>query len=415
LKTDASVAKGAESSPLSALFEYISRHFYRPDVQALRIALGAMMSHILKVGDPTWLFIVAPPACGKTSISIMGAAHLKDVHVLGDVTESTFLSGFYGHSQPGLLEKLGPVKQSGNTYTTEGDGLFLIKDFTTVLGMRRDKRGAVLSQLREIYDGMYRRDFGTGVTKIWKGRIGIIAAVTPALDRHYGVFSTLGERFLQVRIHRPDSEEAGEWAIKQQGQEATIQKELSKRADEVFKSAFKTPALLSNEMRKRIAALAEIVAIGRTHIARSAFGNREIEYVPEPEANTRISKSLASLAKGIAALQRHAQVTEDEFQDVVRVALDSIPQNRSKVIRAIVEGKDLTTLRLPGTVLTREIEELVALNLIEQRDDDTSVFSPRMEALLERCGICPAISSRKESLYADNVVAVESNSRRETA
>jgi hypothetical protein len=31
----------------------------------------------------------------------------------------------------------------------------------------------------------------------------VIAAVTPVLDRHCSMFSVLGERFLQVRWHRP--------------------------------------------------------------------------------------------------------------------------------------------------------------------------------------------------------------------
>src|SRR5437899_8992194 len=68
--------------------------------------------------------------------------------------------------------------------------VFLIKDFTTVLSMKRDKRSVILSQLREIHDGQFRRDFGTGVTKIWNGRVSIVAAVTPVLDRHYSIFST---------------------------------------------------------------------------------------------------------------------------------------------------------------------------------------------------------------------------------
>jgi len=53
--------------------------------------------------------------------------------------------------------------------------------------------------------------FGTGVTKIWRGRVTMIAAVTPVLDRYYAVFSVLGERFMQLRWHRPNSEG---WSIR---------------------------------------------------------------------------------------------------------------------------------------------------------------------------------------------------------
>src|SRR5207249_701987 len=167
--------------------------------QAVSVVLGTIKAHYLRVGDPAWLFVVAPPGTGKTTISIMGASQLSEVTMLSDFTENTFLSGFYQQKEAGLLERLGKTEIIGKRYTTTGDGIFLAKDFTTVLSMHREKRAKILAQLREIHDGLFKRDFGTGETKIWRGRVTIVAAVTPMLDRHYSIFSTLGERFLQVR------------------------------------------------------------------------------------------------------------------------------------------------------------------------------------------------------------------------
>jgi hypothetical protein len=355
-----------QTNPLASLQSLLETHFYRPDFQAIRIVLAAVASHYLKLGDPAWLFAVAPPGTGKTSMSIMGAAGLPGVHTLSDVTESTFLSGFHGAQTPGLLEKLGKVTQEGQTFTTTGDGVILMKDFTTVLSMRREKRAAILSQLREIHDGQYRRDFGTGVTKLWKGRLTVVAAVTPALDRHYSIFSTLGERFLQVRWHRPDSAEAGEWAIRQQGTELNIQKESREIVRAIFGSLPKTSPVLSPAMQRRLAALAEILAIGRTHIYRSSYGDRDIEYVPESEANTRISKTLAAVARGIAALNGHSQVEDADMVDANRVGLDSLPTNRRRLLISIANGKDPQLLHMATTVRNRELEELEALGMIKE-------------------------------------------------
>ena len=213
-----------------------------------------------------------------------------------------------------MLEKLGKTSKKGNTYLSQGNGLFLLKDFTTVLSMRREKRKAILSQLREIHDGEFKRSFGTGETKIWRGRVTIIAAVTPVLDRHYAIFTTLGERFLQVRWHRPNSPEAGEWAINQQGHETEIQGELRGAVKEIFGQSSKEPPELGLGMPRRIAHFAEVIAVARTHVYRESYGDRDIEYVPEPEANTRISKGLAAIAKGIAALNRHKMVSEEDLQ-----------------------------------------------------------------------------------------------------
>jgi hypothetical protein len=125
--------------------------------------------------------------------------------------------------------------------------------------------------LREIHDGEFKRDFGTGVTKIWRGRVTVIAAVTPILDRYYSIFGVLGERFLQVRWHRPDSPEAGEWAIEQQGTESVIRTEARAAIQQLFKSIQKRSPVLTSEQTTRIASLAEVVAIGRTHVFRSGI------------------------------------------------------------------------------------------------------------------------------------------------
>ena len=230
--------------PFDNLQRILQENFYKPDIQAIRIVLGAIEAHRLDIGDPAWLFVVAPPGSGKTTMSIMGACGLPEVITMGDVTEKTFLSGFYAHQEPGILEKLGHTVQEGQTFTSKGNAILLAKDFTTVLSMRREKRSEILGQLREIHDGQFKRTFGTGVTKLWMGRVTIIAAVTPVLDRHHSIFSVLGERFLQVRWHRPDSEEAGEWAILQQGRESDLQTKLRGAINDILNNAaMKAPVL----------------------------------------------------------------------------------------------------------------------------------------------------------------------------
>jgi hypothetical protein len=353
------------NTPLVKLEQILKKNFYKPDIQAIRIVLGTIQAHRLNLGDPAWLFVVAPPGSGKTTMSILGTSGLPDVLMLGDFSENTFLSGFYGHSQPGMLEKLGPAVQKGRTFTSTGDAVLMAKDFTTVLSMRREKRAAILGQLREIHDGQFRRDFGTGDTKIWRGRVTIIAAVTPVLDKYYSVFSALGERFMQLRWHRPDSEEAGVWAIQQQGKEQTFQADMRRVVGAALEAATDAPDL-SSSMQLRIASLAEIIAVGRTHVYRSSFGNREIEHVPEPEANTRISKGLAAIAKGIASLNGHQKVAEEDIQDVFRVGLDSLQDYRRRLFLAVAAGSDLRSVNIPNTMRQRELEELEELQILER-------------------------------------------------
>jgi hypothetical protein len=258
--------------------------------------------------------------------------------------------------------------QQGRTFITQGDAIFLAKDFTTVLSMRRERRAAILGQLREIHDGEFTRTFGTGETKVWRGRVTVVAAVTPALDRHYSIFSTLGERFLQIRWHRPDSEEAGQWAIDQQGKEEELRQEIRDAVHGVFDLAAKVPPLLPTAMKERLAALSEIVAIARTHVYRNSYGSREIEYVPEPEANTRIAKGLAGIAKGVAALNGRGEVAEEDLQDAMRVGLDSIPEYRRALLVGFAQGHELDAIAIPRTLRDRELENLAELGLLEDAE-----------------------------------------------
>ena len=59
------------------------RWYYQPDLQAIRVTLGTMKAHYLKIGDPAWLFVVAPPGTGKTTLTIMGMAQIAGGRITG--------------------------------------------------------------------------------------------------------------------------------------------------------------------------------------------------------------------------------------------------------------------------------------------------------------------------------------------
>jgi len=287
-----------------------------------------------------------------------------------------------------MLEKLGHTVQEGQTFVSTGDAVLMAKDFTTVLSMRREKRAAILGQLREIHDGQFKRDFGTGVTKIWRGRVSVIAAVTPVLDKCYSIFSVLGERFMQLRWHRPDSEEAGEWAIRQQGREGQFQNDIKRAITGVLGAATQSAPRLGREMQQRIASLAEIIAMGRTHVYRSGYGNREIEYVPESEANTRLSKGLAAIAKGVASVRGHEEVAEEDIQDAFRVALDCMTDYRRQLFLAVAHGRDPMLVGMPNTMRQRCLEELEELEMLERPQPESAyALTERMARLWEKADV----------------------------
>jgi len=132
-------------------------------------------------------------------------------------------------------------------------------------------------------------------------------------------------------------------------------------------------------MSLRIANFAEIVAVSRTHVYREGFGSRNIEYVPEPEANTRIAKGLAGIARGIAALNQQNEVAEQDLQDVFRVGLDCIPEIRRRVLIAAITNQPFDSVGAPYTTTNHAIQELVELDILDKEHK----LSKKTQKLLE--------------------------------
>ncbi|MBA3915924.1 MAG: hypothetical protein H0X25_19130 [Acidobacteriales bacterium] len=305
---------------------------------------------------------------------------LPNFHLIDQVTPRTFLSGQIknGKGQPGkscsssLLHRIG------------SDAIIVIPDFSTVLSMNRDDRGAVLADMRRIYDGQLRKEFGTDdQVPEWRGRATFAVATTDEVDRHYSVFQTLGERFVMARWHRPGGVEAALRAMNQD-------RERGKRdlSDAVHALLLGLPDLepeLGPEMQVRVANLAEFAVRGRTHIPREG-NNKTIIYVPEPEAATRLSQQLAQLTKGSALLAGRATPNEEDYALTVRVAFDCIPGTRRRVLDCLTQGADLDRSGLPSSTRTYAVQDLKAVGLMLD-DDRTRRLSESAAELLRAANI----------------------------
>lgn len=380
----------------SPVQELLNNAFYKPDFQALRISMGVLKSHYLNINDAPWLFLVAPPGSGKTTTGILGSAGLRDVKELGKFTEATLFSGFYCHEASGILEKFGEIHQfkfengryvpndggalkDTKLFDIRGNVILLIKDFTTILQMRRDSRANIIAQLRELHDGSYECDFGTGITKRWQGKLTILAAVTPEIDRMYSVMSSLGERFLKIRWDRP-AREAGEIAYGQSGRERSIRAEIQKEVKTLFDAAPNRSPKIAPEMVTRISYLADLVAHARSHVS---WESGQIDYTAPAEANTRITKQLAAIATGVAALRCKQVVDESEWEDILRVGLDSILPKRKQVLLA--KNINETTAPWPRTSAKRVLDECEALGLISADSQGNYYHTELVTGILSKC------------------------------
>jgi DNA primase len=341
------------------LCKVIDKWLLLEDKHVIKVFLASLISHFL-TSDPLWVLFVAPPSGSKTEI-LSTASELPFIKMLSDLTPQTFISGMQGKpgSDPSLLLQL-------------TNHVLIMKDFTTVLNMRQDDKQMILAQLREIYDGKYSKAFGTGKEVNWEGRITLLAGVTPYIDTQSNLFQIMGERFILYRIPQPPGHEMAMKAIKTTGNEKQMRKELKEAFAKYFQSIV-IPHLsemeVPEEIQHSLAYLASFIVQARSGIIRDSY-RKEIEFIPDTEAPTRLTRQLLTLMQSLAIEEGRRKIEWKDYYMVLKAALDIIPSNRMKHLMALCGklGRQSThdvaqTTKYSPSGAGLLLEDLTALNL----------------------------------------------------
>lgn len=367
-----------------AYCEHVSRGWRLPDLEAVAICLAAAAAHN-SLGDPISLFIIGPPGSGKTSININTIWALPNTHIIGNLTPKSLYSSFRGCAAPGLLQQL-PVDKRGHS-----NGIFLFKDFTTILSKREHDHKEIMGQIREIADGYYSSRAGVGADPVWKGKVTMFAACTHAIDRAWSVRVELGERFLTLRmlslLEGPDWEaeslllaRSAQEQIGQEPQLVETMKDLARKFVSVAPAIPSNPPQLTPKQKSYIDTLGHFVCLTRQTVHREPTGTRKITDVDPRESPTRITKGLAAIARWHAALFRKGAVDSHDLTMAYRVGTNTIPPNRWRILSKLpTDGSEITTetlstiVGMPSTTLEYHAAALLVLNLISVRLNEVSV------------------------------------------
>jgi hypothetical protein len=360
----------------AVLTKALSKYLHLDDPWVVDVALTTVVTNLIGE-EPLWLLVVNPPSTGKTELVQM----FKEVETcawLAEVTENTFLSGLRGESQErgALCDRRNSLLYRWTDPNLRGDQplvrMMLIQDFTGLITVDRKKRDAVFGQLRQIYDGRLVKSTGMGDDLLWEGYLGLFGAVTPAIDDVAELNSILGERFVLYRPLRTNVEAEAMKALGRKGNR--WRDEMAVKAKQAIAQAEKGLAQVSipSRFNKRLLALAQFTAMGRTGVQRSGY-NKDITSLPAPEGPGRLIRQFQKFLLGLCAVRGRVRPTECELAVLAKVARDSIPAIRLPLIEALYlepQSKDPLShsTGIPQSTLFYRLEDLRVLGIAREAD-----------------------------------------------
>jgi hypothetical protein len=352
------------SKVLLLLLRVISNYVLLEDVAQYCFALAVAVSTYFE-GDPLWGMIVGAASGGKTE-AIKLVDEVADEHV-DSLTQPALLSAYkpkLGVTMPvGILVRVGAV------------GFLTIADFSTVLSGSPQRRDDLFAALRRVYDGEFQRDLGNEPVPLrWAGRLTLLAACTSAIDNYAAHSDALGPRWVYLRLNER-SEQMKRKILKvarraKQTREARnaatgIAKTLVLKA---AKAAIEHGIELSEDAAEAIDDAAVLTAYGRGVVPRDY--KREVDGPSEIEEPTRVAKQLGMLCQCLVAIGLNEQ---EAVGLTSRVALDSMPAMRAKVLMKLAELDGPITgyqmakaLRWDPKTASRVMEDLEWLGFLER-------------------------------------------------
>jgi hypothetical protein len=357
---------------LADVHRMFNKWLHLPNTDAIDIMLAVALSQEMD-GPPVWLFLVGPPGGAKT-VTLSGMMDYDKAYNTSSLTAHSLISGanWQGQADPSLIPRL--------------DGkVLVIKDFTSILGMRDSDKEEIFSILRDAYDGRCGKVFGNGVERAYVSRFTIIAAVTPSIydlgQRH----SALGERFLKFtmgdNLYHEQEEDIISRAIENVDRDTRIREDLSRVTGQFLTYGFEalTPAKLDNVIHRKIIALAQFGARLRGTVSREFYDNNIMTGRPFAEIGSRLGIQLSKIARALAMVRGKPEVTAEEYRLVKKVMLDTVSQRNEDLVRVLYLNWQATknthmtadeiahATRYPGTTIRRILDDLNLLRVVTRK------------------------------------------------
>jgi hypothetical protein len=374
-----------DAADLVALLDTLTSARPGFDVDAFLAVLAVVVTARTRGEVPLWLMLIAPPSFGKTSALDLVAkcgSQQAPIQSLSSLTEAGLLTGsprreWAAEATGGVLKSIKP----------DMHGLIFMPDLSGLLGMANEKRTAVLAAFRHVHDGEYARALGAdgAATVRWSGRVSVVAAGTPVVDRHHGVDAELGDRFVRIRLSGVDEDAQARAALR-----GVPIDELAKQVERFVDGQLARAVGPRSVDEDLLVDLARFGARLRSAVLRDGK-TRDIIARPVPEAPARLVKVMKTLDEALSRIGCGAATRRGV---ALRIALDSASPVRRDIVLALAKsdkGSLATTALVAATGVAetttkRACEDLQALGLLAGERDAGAPWrlDPEWAAVLAR-------------------------------
>jgi hypothetical protein len=334
----------------------------------VKIMYATVLSQQNRLDVPVWVFIVAPPSTGKTTL-LLSLHKVPDVSYHSNITAKALLSGYKEDKKdgdPSVLAKL----------IAAGVGVF--KDFTQLLGKSNEMELQAVSRLlRGAFDGEAEQHFGNGVVRKYKGYFTLLAGVTDEIHGHSE--ATVGERFLKWELMK---------IPKRKEKELTLDIIYGSKNRENASDAMQDAALafldrdvmpldpvevIPRKYALRLSGLARLVATLRSMASwEKDYGyDKILRFRPRREAPYRIARQLTSVALSLCVVNGKRVYGDDEHRLVERLAFNTAIGFNLDIIEAMMGMGGVNVSRpelgeatgIPKSTLYRRLEDMHLLGM----------------------------------------------------